>query len=107
MSLPVEVLGGVAHAVDAVIGGEVLLDGVLQSNMVLLCHCRPTTKGTSYQPYPSLAIHFHPSDACTICKGNVSLCLVVQQWWQHYCVDVESSVMYALLCDKSQDWLDK
>ena len=27
---PVEVFSGVAHAVDAVIGGEVLLDGLLQ-----------------------------------------------------------------------------
>ena len=70
MSLPVEVFRGVAHAVDAVIGGKVLLDGVLQCNMVLLCQCWATPKGTSNQPYPSLTIHFHPSDACTMYTGT-------------------------------------
>lgn len=62
--LPVEVLSGVTHAVDAVIGGEVLLDGLLQCKMVLLCHCRAATKGTANQPYSSLAVHLDPSDAC-------------------------------------------
>lgn len=62
--LPVEVLSGVTHAVDAVIGGEVVLDGLLQCKMVLLCYGRATTKGTANQAYPSLAVHLHPSDAC-------------------------------------------
>lgn len=64
MNLPVEVFSGMAHAIDAVIGGEVLLDGVLQCNMVLLCQGRAPTKGTADQPYSSLTIHFHTSDPC-------------------------------------------
>jgi len=61
--VPVEVFSGMAHAVDAVIGGEVLLDGLLQCHMILLCHRWPTTQGTSDQPYPSLAVYLHPGDA--------------------------------------------
>ena len=64
LHLPVKVFSGVAHAVDAVVGGEVLLDGLLQCHMVLLRQCRATTKGTADQPYSSLTVHFHPSDAC-------------------------------------------
>ena len=62
--LPVKVFSGVAHAVDAVVVGEVLFDGLLQRQMVLLCQGWSTAQGTSNQPHPSLTIHLHSSDAC-------------------------------------------
>lgn len=76
LDLPVEVFGGVAHAVDAVIAREVIPDGVLQGHVVLLGHSWAPTHGTPNQAHPSLAVHLHPCDACSQhhrpCEANLA-----------------------------------
>ena len=90
--LPVEVLSGVTHAVDAIIGGEVLLDGLLQCKMVLLCHCRAATQGTADQPHSSLTVHLNPSDAC-----NCPTCHQHTDWRQRFWLGFSQLCKHAAL----------
>ena len=62
--IPVQVLCGVAHAIDAMVSGEVVLDGILQGCVVLASHSRATSHRAADHPNPSLTIHLHSCEAC-------------------------------------------
>ena len=61
---PVQVLCGVAHAVDAVVAWEVVLHRVLQRRVIALAQCRAPSQSAAGKADARLAVHLDPCDAC-------------------------------------------
>lgn len=64
-SAPVNVLGGMAHAVDGMVAREVARDRVFESRLIVRGHVRPPSQGAPHQPHSRLAVHLDARHPCT------------------------------------------
>ena len=65
LASPVQILCGVAHAVDALVAGEMCQHRLFERLVVLCCNCGAATERATRQAHPRLTINLDTTDACT------------------------------------------
>mmetsp|Transcript_20889 Transcript_20889/g.62855 ORF Transcript_20889/g.62855 Transcript_20889/m.62855 type:complete len:364 (+) Transcript_20889:1467-2558(+) len=73
---PVDVFGGVGHAVDGVVAGEVGGDRLLQGGVEVRRQRRAAPTLAAHHAHPRLAVHLHP---CDTGAGEVGVHVTVQR----------------------------